>query len=639
MANPFMVMAGVIAGVAFAGFGVLSVPGWVASAKDAAVIDELANIREAQAVYFDVHGSYAENLDDLNREGSWSTRVDIPAGMSPDESIGFGKAWCAVLQSSSGNFLGQASNRWETVVGGSYEEVHDEVCDEVVNVELEDPSEPVLSVGLSGNQFIISETGAACGAGTAMFRFRSSWTTTEVDGEWSEWGEWDDLRTAVFETSAPGARYSFQVEVKCVNGSKESAVVSAGVLDHYTTIPAAGIGTLTASSTASAWTAKVEAPGANCEAGLPEYRFRTRFSQTATMSAWSSWSDWAADDSVTVNSPEPGAKYESEAQARCVTDVVTGEAGPSKAASSVVAIAAPATPSITTALSSGTATSTITGTCPEGTTTAYEQQRRQSKSDVITSWSSSQTAQSYAATMKEGYKLDAQGRIKCTTNWASSSWSSWKVSNAVIRPITTTPTFTSITYGLDATSQKGWIKGTVAGCPTDTYVKGRLRRTWDEGAVKYAGYKDLTNGVAYQWDSVEYTPQGTKYVLGTEIYCWTQHSNGPVKTTDAAAKIRPIDAPDSPALTTSTGTGTVKGTIPAVSCPDSTTAQYHWRHRFTTNTDSWPDPDEWGPWGTSKSYTISNTKTGTYSIQVQARCVSAFAQSSTAGATKQQKYP
>src|SRR5690606_11148725 len=60
MANPFLVIGGIAVGVATAAFGILSVPGWISAAQDAAAINDMSNIRIAQAKLLSQNGEYAD---------------------------------------------------------------------------------------------------------------------------------------------------------------------------------------------------------------------------------------------------------------------------------------------------------------------------------------------------------------------------------------------------------------------------------------------------------------------------------------------------------------------------------------------------------------------------------------------------
>ncbi|SDH46997.1 hypothetical protein [Microbacterium sp. 77mftsu3.1] len=110
MANPFMVLGGIAVGIITATFGVLAVPGWVASAQDASTLNDLSSIRAAQSASVSQSGSYFTDLTALTAgtngvKGQLATSTDI-LGITADGA----NAWCAAAQSGSGSYLA-ASNR------------------------------------------------------------------------------------------------------------------------------------------------------------------------------------------------------------------------------------------------------------------------------------------------------------------------------------------------------------------------------------------------------------------------------------------------------------------------------------------------------------------------------------------------
>ncbi|SDH51021.1 hypothetical protein [Microbacterium sp. 77mftsu3.1] len=70
MANPFLVLGGIAVGIITAAFGVLAVPGWVASAQDASAKNDIAQVTIGQAA-------------SLSATGFVKSAVQAPAGASP----------------------------------------------------------------------------------------------------------------------------------------------------------------------------------------------------------------------------------------------------------------------------------------------------------------------------------------------------------------------------------------------------------------------------------------------------------------------------------------------------------------------------------------------------------------------------
>lgn len=106
MANPFLVLGGIAVGIVTATFGVLQVPGWVASAQDAAAVNDLASIASAQAASASIEGKYAGTLEALQTD-ELGMKFDLSGGVTlshlqvtPDNN-----GWCAIVQSGSGKYF------------------------------------------------------------------------------------------------------------------------------------------------------------------------------------------------------------------------------------------------------------------------------------------------------------------------------------------------------------------------------------------------------------------------------------------------------------------------------------------------------------------------------------------------------
>jgi hypothetical protein len=104
MANPFLVLGGVVLGVVTAGIGVLQVPGWIDSANDSAVIGDLGQIAIAQEAALTMTGDYA-TLGELeagaNADGSFGIKVQQSDGPLTYVAVN-GDRWAAVSISKSG---------------------------------------------------------------------------------------------------------------------------------------------------------------------------------------------------------------------------------------------------------------------------------------------------------------------------------------------------------------------------------------------------------------------------------------------------------------------------------------------------------------------------------------------------------
>lgn len=132
MANPFLVLGGIAVGVVVATFGVLQVPGWVASAQDAAAINDLSNLNQAQAAFQASGGTFTADITalsgnaeagglDLSAPVTTLAMSDLPLATAKDggatfrlstgvelkhlDTNGEGSAYCAVVQSATGRYF------------------------------------------------------------------------------------------------------------------------------------------------------------------------------------------------------------------------------------------------------------------------------------------------------------------------------------------------------------------------------------------------------------------------------------------------------------------------------------------------------------------------------------------------------
>lgn len=115
MANPFLVLGGIAVGIVVATFGVLQVPGWVASAQDAAAINDLSVIRDAQAAEASNKGRYAPSLTDLSVASNGATftlssedRIEL---LTVDDTQ---SRWCGVAKSDSGRYFASSNEGVDT---------------------------------------------------------------------------------------------------------------------------------------------------------------------------------------------------------------------------------------------------------------------------------------------------------------------------------------------------------------------------------------------------------------------------------------------------------------------------------------------------------------------------------------------
>jgi hypothetical protein len=106
VANPFLVLGGIAIGIITAGFGVLAVPGWVASAQDAAAQNDLGNAVAAHSAAVSQTGKAATSLGAL--KSGHGLRFEESNGSSL-ETYANGANWGLVATSASGAVFGKVS--------------------------------------------------------------------------------------------------------------------------------------------------------------------------------------------------------------------------------------------------------------------------------------------------------------------------------------------------------------------------------------------------------------------------------------------------------------------------------------------------------------------------------------------------
>lgn len=111
MANPFLVLGGIAVGIIAAGFGILQVPGWVASAQDAAAVNDLSSAAITEAALASTSGNYhpssvlADKAAEAGVNFSLSNGVTLCVTTSAN-----GKDYAAVARSASGSFFARTTN-------------------------------------------------------------------------------------------------------------------------------------------------------------------------------------------------------------------------------------------------------------------------------------------------------------------------------------------------------------------------------------------------------------------------------------------------------------------------------------------------------------------------------------------------
>lgn len=118
MANPFLVLGGVAVGVITAGIGVLQVPGWIDSANDSAVRNDLSQVALASEAAYTMVGEYVAYADLKDGEVTQAGET-VKTGVKIQESSGVkvghvvnaeGDAWGAIGVSKSGHVFVRTSD-------------------------------------------------------------------------------------------------------------------------------------------------------------------------------------------------------------------------------------------------------------------------------------------------------------------------------------------------------------------------------------------------------------------------------------------------------------------------------------------------------------------------------------------------
>lgn len=80
MANPFLVLGGIAVGIITAAFGILQVPGWVASAQDASAQNDVAQVSILQSASLSQTGEVLNEAGVLAPPAELGVKVSTQAG-------------------------------------------------------------------------------------------------------------------------------------------------------------------------------------------------------------------------------------------------------------------------------------------------------------------------------------------------------------------------------------------------------------------------------------------------------------------------------------------------------------------------------------------------------------------------------
>lgn len=123
MANPFLVLGGVAVGVITAGIGVLQVPGWIDSANDSAVRNDLSQVALSQEAAYTVAATYLTEGELVDGEIASGPSAGEQTGVKFQQSSGVelnvfknaaSDAWAAIGLSKSGHVFVRTSEATTT---------------------------------------------------------------------------------------------------------------------------------------------------------------------------------------------------------------------------------------------------------------------------------------------------------------------------------------------------------------------------------------------------------------------------------------------------------------------------------------------------------------------------------------------
>ena len=337
MANPFLVIGGIATGLVVAAFGAIMVPGWVASAQDAAAIKDLGSIRHAQSVAKDVEGGYIATIDGL-KAGEWGVDLKLSGGVTLDSLTATDNSWCAAVKSATGKYFAAANNQLTPVSGATVDEVVTAGC----------PigpasTPPVVTVAASGGNLQASASAVTCDVGAPQYRLRSRSTNTAEDGAWGTYSTWGTTRVATVPTAA-GTLFGFQAEARCSDGMRSSTPASSAEVPLLTDIPtpaAPVVAVAQDGTTQHRWTGTtVCAPGTT-----PRYLTRD-FRDDAD-----GWLGWDTTPTTLASKPrttsDQGYEYITTMRAQCVTGrAASGWSDESNQASYIRPVVPPTAPTV-----------------------------------------------------------------------------------------------------------------------------------------------------------------------------------------------------------------------------------------------------------------------------------------------------
>lgn len=265
-------------------------------------------------------------------------------------------------------------------------------------------------------------------------------------------------------------------------------------------------------------------------------------------------------------------------------------------------------------------------TCPAGTSGQYRQHMRLGVDafGAYTAWAATRTVS--WTTVPEGARIQVQGQVRCMYNATQFSPSQDAANTAQwIRPIVTVPTPPIIDF-VDGGDDNDPIRTEfeVTGCPASTYTEYRYRYRINE-----TGNFNAFSTWSKDNHALIVMLRGQNIEVEAQARCASDYTKGPESPTGEGEWVRPIPPP--PALTgvTTDAGGTAEPINNriihnAAICPAGTRPEYRYRQTTPTPVGAWTS---WLNKGTTLNHNIDVAWGRYYVWEVQARCITTYAQS------------
>ncbi|SDH32883.1 hypothetical protein [Microbacterium sp. 77mftsu3.1] len=443
------------------------------------------------------------------------------------------------------------------------------------------PGALTANVTMSGTSLRTAATGATCEPGETLqhrFHYRSSTKTSDL-GTWGSYGSWVPTSAMLVSSVAEGHRWGGQVQARCTTYRVDGAVTTSDEDSTISPIAAPDAPNLVVGMSSGNVRATA---GIACASPLSnEWSFRSRKTKTDVDGTWSGWDAWDSVRTRDFTEPNPGVKYEYQAQTRCSTPYATSPVTATATDYVIAPIAAPAAaPSVVLSISGGdiTGTSTVV-TCETGTRAEYRIRARSQLTATVGgygAWDAFNTTRSRAYAAGQGREFNMQAEARCATDIAASSG---LVSDEAAKVV---PIDAPAAPAVSSTVSSPNVRGTssVVACPSGTTAEyqTRLRGTFNATI-------DASTFTA--WDTASATrtrdhggEQGKLYEFQSQARCTSYYTDSPwtLSALTAAAKVVfPIATPAAPTITQPSATAETTTWSIADKCPANTDPRFERR--------------------------------------------------------------